>query len=144
MELIDTKKAARMLRVTPRRVLYLLQQQRIKGAYKSGKAWTIPLYRGKPKVSRGKRGPAPRWGKPYSSAVKAIYVSRQVITKNKQNNEFEPVISLNQGNYKNIYAHEADIKGPCRIIYNLDKPHDGGATLWIETYAEVEMIRHSA
>ncbi|MGB3691573.1 MAG: hypothetical protein WA865_08500 [Spirulinaceae cyanobacterium] len=142
METIDTKKAAQMLRVTPRRVLYLLQQKRIQGAYKLGKAWAIPLYRGQPKVSRGKRGPMPRWGKPYSPAVKVIYVNREVIKTNWKKNEFEPVISLNQSNQTNIYAHQADIKGPCRIIYSRDKPNDGGARLWIETYGEVEMICH--
>ncbi|MGB3691987.1 MAG: hypothetical protein WBG70_16310 [Spirulinaceae cyanobacterium] len=105
-----------------------------------GKAWTIPLYRGKPKVSRGHRGPAPRWGKPYSSAVKIIYVNREVIKRNQKENEFEPVISLNQRNQANIYAHQADIKGPCRIIYSPDKSNSGGVRLWIETYGEVEMI----
>ena len=140
MELVDTRKAAQMLRVTSRRVLYLLQQKRIQGAYKAGKAWMIPLYRGKPKVSRGQRGPVPRWGKPYSPAVKVIYVSREVIARNRKKNEFDPVISLNQGKNNSIYAHQADIKGPCRIIYSPDKPNNGGARLWIETYGEVEMI----
>ncbi len=61
MEYINTSIAAQMLRVSQRRVLYLLQQQRIKGAYKKRTGWVIPLYKGKPKVSRGTRGPKPRW-----------------------------------------------------------------------------------
>lgn len=37
----------------------------------------------------------------------------------------------------NQYAHAVEILGPCRIIYRPDKPLSCGATVWIETEAEV-------
>ncbi len=111
MEFVDTKKAAKILQVTPRRVVYLLQQRRIKGAYKSGKAWAIPLYRGKPRVSRGTRGPTPRWVKIRPRDLTTIQVNRNQIASNYKNNEFKPVISVNKEN-KNTSGYEAKIKGP--------------------------------
>ena len=141
MEAVNTKEAAEMLNISVRRVLYLLQQRRIRGAYKVGRAWWIPLYCGKPKVSRGKRGPTPRWGKPRRSTA-FIRVNRQVIARNSKQSQCEPVISVKQSG-QNIYGHEARIKGPCRIIYRPEEPKDG-ARLWIETHAEVEVILNSA
>ncbi|MGB3693587.1 MAG: hypothetical protein WA999_12740 [Spirulinaceae cyanobacterium] len=143
MEYITTSQAAKMLRVTQRRVLCLLQQQRIKGAYKKDFAWAIPLYCGKPKVSRGTRGPAPRWAKPRSRAVKMIQVKRQQIKSNSINNEFEAVISVKQNGHKTRQGHELKIQGPCHMIYHRDQKNSQGARLWIETYADVELTDKS-
>ncbi|MGB3694323.1 MAG: hypothetical protein WA865_12500 [Spirulinaceae cyanobacterium] len=138
MEFVNTKQAAKILKVTPRRVVYLLQQKRITGAYKIKRAWAIPLYKGKPKISRGKRGPTPRWGKP-RSAVTMIQVFRQKIDGNKKDNTFNPVISVDRHDL-NRCGHEAKIKGPCRIIYSPHKSNKHGARLWIETYSEVDVF----
>ncbi|MGB5971338.1 MAG: hypothetical protein WA865_07680 [Spirulinaceae cyanobacterium] len=142
MQYIDTRKAAAMLKITPRRVVYLLQQRRFKGAYKIGKVWAIPLFKGKPKISRGTRGPAPRWCQPRVGPVKIIHVNGGAISRNKKKTkleELEAVISVKH-NQANHYGHEVDIYGPCRLTYSYDKAKYGGARLWIETYAEVEVF----
>ena len=41
----------------------------------------------------------------------------------------------------NRYAHEVEIKGDSRIVYSPDKPLSCGAHVWIETQAEVEVVR---
>ncbi|MGB3695559.1 MAG: hypothetical protein WA865_23010 [Spirulinaceae cyanobacterium] len=141
MQYVDTRKTAKILNITPRRVVYLLNQRRIQGAYKIGKFWAIPLYKGKPKISRGTRGPAPGWCQPRVGAVKIIHVNGGAIGRNRkreENNELETVISVKQ-NKANHCGHEVDIYGPCHLTYSPNKPKHGGARLWIETYAEVEV-----
>ncbi|MGB3694410.1 MAG: helix-turn-helix domain-containing protein [Spirulinaceae cyanobacterium] len=143
MQYIDTKQAAQILKITPRRVVYLLQQKRIRGAYKIGKAWAIPLYCGKPNVSRGTRGPKPRWTKPRLPGAKIIHVNGQAISKNQKDNGIRPVISVKQSvnnRDRNDYGHEVEIYGYCRLVYRPDKPRSCGATLWIETYAGVDIV----
>ena len=58
---VGTTEAANALGVKPQRVRLLLKQGRIQGAKKVGKVWIIPLYKGMPRISKGKRGPKPRW-----------------------------------------------------------------------------------
>lgn len=65
-----------------------------------------------------------------------IHVNQHVIKSNRVNGANEPTLTVKT--YKdNRYAHEVDILGPSRIIYNADKPLSCGARVWIETYAEV-------
>ena len=58
---VHTTKAASLLGISPRRLRQLLQQGRVKGAYKSGKFWLIALYNGLPHITKGKRGKAGTW-----------------------------------------------------------------------------------
>ena len=44
---VHTTKAASLLEISPRRLRQLLQQGRVKGAYKSGNFWLSPLYNGR-------------------------------------------------------------------------------------------------
>ena len=60
--LIDTANAARVLKVTPRRVRAFCQEGRVPGARMLGKSWLIParVIAGgqlRVRVSAGKRGP---------------------------------------------------------------------------------------
>ena len=41
----------------------------------------------------------------------------------------------------NTYAHEVLIKGDSKIVYSPDNPLWCGARVWIETHAEVEVIK---
>ena len=41
---LHTTQAASLLEISPRRLRQLLQQGRVKGAYKTGKYWLIPLF----------------------------------------------------------------------------------------------------
>ncbi|MGB3692679.1 MAG: hypothetical protein WA865_21500 [Spirulinaceae cyanobacterium] len=149
MKYVNTSIAAQILRVSQRRVLYLLQQQRIKGAYKKRTGWVIPLYRDKPKVSRGRRGPKPRWSTLKGRGPKTIYVNKNHITTNaktivEQGPEvpLKDVLTVKHGS-KSIRGHELEIFGYCRIDYCPETPKDCGASLWIKTYADVKVVNKS-
>ncbi|MDJ0733993.1 MAG: helix-turn-helix domain-containing protein [Nostocaceae cyanobacterium] len=58
---VSTTQAANLLGVSPTRIRYLLKQGRIKGAYKVGKIWVIPLFNDMPVISKGNRGPKAKW-----------------------------------------------------------------------------------
>ena len=109
--LIDTIQAAKLLQVSASRVRILLKQGRIRGAYKLGRFWVIPLYDGMPIISKGKRGPK---------------------------TTLEPVISVKCGN-RNVYGHTVEINGPCRIVYSPEQTFLG-ARVWIETFSKVEVF----
>jgi len=50
-------------------------------------------------------------------------------------NEQEPVITVKKGN-SNIYGHEVEVPGGCRVVY---RPHNPkcGARVWIESLYDV-------
>ncbi|MGB3692363.1 MAG: hypothetical protein WA865_21290 [Spirulinaceae cyanobacterium] len=150
MEYINTSIAAQMLRVSQRRVLYLLQQQRIKGAYKKRTGWVIPLYKGKPKVSRGTRGPKPRWSTTKGRGPRIIYVNKNHITTNEKRIAqhgaevpLKTVVSVRHGTNKTVFGHELEIFGYCQIVYCPEQPQDCGASLWIKTYSDVKVVDKS-
>lgn len=65
-----------------------------------------------------------------------IHVNQHKIKHNRKTGDNEPVLTCKT--YKsNSYAHEVEIKGPCRIVYRPDKPLPCGAHVWIETEADV-------
>ena len=50
---------------------------------------------------------------------KIVHVNQHVIKRNRKTGERKPVLTIKT--YKsNNYAHEAHIKGPCKIIYSPD------------------------
>jgi len=68
-----------------------------------------------------------------------IHVNQHNIRANTKDQGDRPVITCKT--YKsNTYAHEVNIKGPCRVVYSPDKPLSCGARVWIETKAEVEVV----
>ena len=70
--------------------------------------------------------------------IKRIHINQHVIKRNKKTGEREPVITVKT--YKsNDYASSVDILGTSRLIYSPDKPLACGATVWIETEADVKM-----
>jgi hypothetical protein len=65
-----------------------------------------------------------------------VHVNQHVIKANSKSGERDPVLTVKT--YKdNIYAHEVEVTGPCKIIYSPDKPLSCGAKVWIETQSEV-------
>jgi hypothetical protein len=65
-----------------------------------------------------------------------IHVNQHIIKSNRINGENNPTLTVKT--YKsNTYAHEVEIDGPCKIIYNSEKPLSCGARVWIETEANV-------
>lgn len=69
-----------------------------------------------------------------------IHVNQHVIKSNLKNNKEDPVLTVK--NYKsNQYCHEVIIKGESKIVHSPNKPLSCGARVWIETEAEVEIIK---
>jgi hypothetical protein len=69
-----------------------------------------------------------------------VHVNQHVIKSNRKNKVEDPVLTVKT--YKdNRYAHEVEILGPSKIIYSPDKPLSCGAHVWIETEAEVVVLR---
>ena len=61
--IVGTSEAAKILDISTPRLRVLLIQGRVEGAYKTGKIWLIPLFKGKPIIQRAVR---PRSGFPHS------------------------------------------------------------------------------
>jgi hypothetical protein len=71
---------------------------------------------------------------------KIIHVNQHVIKANRKNGVKNPVLTIKT--YKdNVYAHEVEVLGPSKIIYSPDKPLSCGAHVWIETQADVLIIK---
>ncbi len=139
--IVGTAEAAKILNISTARLRVLLIAGRVKGAYKTGKIWLMPLFDGKPIITRGKRGPAPRWRNPRTPAKTIVHVNSHIIKKNqtKEKQERQPVITVKKGN-TNIYGHQIEILGGCRVIYSPDNPICSGARVWIETLYDVKVM----
>ena len=69
-----------------------------------------------------------------------IHVNQHVIKANRRDGKTDPVLTVKT--YKsNTYASEVAINGPSQIVYSPHKPLSCGAHVWIETQAEVEIIK---
>jgi hypothetical protein len=69
-----------------------------------------------------------------------IHVNQHVIKKNVKDGTNDPVLTVKT--YKtNTYAHEVLVKGESRVVYSADKPLSCGARVWLETEAEVEVLK---
>lgn len=140
---VGTTQAAFLLNISTARVRLLLKQGRIKGASKSGRSWTIPLNsQGIPEVTPGRRGPDGTWNKGQRTAKTFVHVLPAVVNANHRNGTFLPAVSIRQGD-RNDLCHEAEIIGPCKIVYQphkLSRSQSGGTGLWIEVDPEVQII----
>ncbi|MGB6298024.1 MAG: helix-turn-helix domain-containing protein [Rivularia sp. (in: cyanobacteria)] len=136
---IGTTEAAKILKISTSAIRSLVSSGRVKGAYKPGRNWIIPLFNGMPIISKGKRGPKPKWCKRIPAKTK-IHVNRNNIgkNKNKKPRDLIPVISVKNTN-DNVYGYSVKINGPCEIIYRPEKPLDCSAALWIETFSQVKV-----
>lgn len=69
-----------------------------------------------------------------------IHVNQHNIKHNRKNNDDLPVLTVKT--YKsNTYAHAVKIHGESEIVYSPDKPLSCGAHVWIQTQAEVEILK---
>ena len=71
-----------------------------------------------------------------------IHINQHKIRHNihKSERHKEPVITVK--NYKsNTYCNEVEILGESKVVYSPDKPLSCGARCWIETEADVVMIK---
>ncbi|MDY6901726.1 MAG: hypothetical protein SWZ49_27150, partial [Cyanobacteriota bacterium] len=69
-----------------------------------------------------------------------IHVNRNNIGQNtdKEPEDLIPVISV-KNRTDNVYGYSVKINGPCEIIYRPQKPLDCHATLWVETFSQVQV-----
>jgi hypothetical protein len=141
---VGTTEAAFLLNISTARLRLLLKQGRVKGAEKKGRLWKIPLNsRGVPEITPGLRGPEGTWNKGQRTGNTFIHILRKVIDANRDHGTSDPAISVKHGD-RNDRCHEAEILGPCKIVYRPHKPNRsqaGGARLWIEVEPHVEIIR---
>ena len=129
---INTTEAASYLEISPRRLRKLLQEERVKGAYKCGSAWLIPLYKGMPQIIERQHGQRGTWKKKRKPKRTLVHINRNKIASNLNKNpeEREPVISVK--GRKNTYVDRLEIPFPCRLIYRPDRSLDCGARVWLE------------
>ncbi len=137
--IVGTTEAAKVLNISTPRLRVLLIEGRVEGAYKTGKIWLIPLFDGKPIISKGARGPAPRWRNLRKPAKTIIHVNSHIIKSNNKHQQTEPVITVKRGN-TNQYGHAVEIPGGCRVVYSPDRSISG-AKVWIESLYEVQVIQ---
>ena len=69
-----------------------------------------------------------------------VHVNQHVVKSNAKTGAVEPVLTVKT--YKsNTYAHEVEILGNSKVVYSPDKPLSCGARVWIETDAQVNIIK---
>ncbi len=136
--IVGTTEAAKILKISTARLRVLLIAGRVEGAYKTGKMWLMPLFNGRPIIKPGTRGPAPRWRNPRKPAKTIVHVNSQKIKQNNKHQLQQPVITVKKGN-TNVYGHQVEIPGGCRVVYCPDNPICG-AKVWIETLYDVKVI----
>ncbi len=137
--IVGTTAAAEILKISTARLRVLLITKRVEGAYKTGKMWLIPLFKGRPIILKGTRGPAPRWQNSRKPAKTIVHVNTQKIKHNHKHQQRQPVITVKRGD-TNQYGHEVEIPGGCRIVYRPDNPMCG-ARVWIESLYDVTIKR---
>jgi hypothetical protein len=68
--------------------------------------------------------------------ITRVYVDRHVIRANKSESCDLPPLSIRRGG-RVTKARAVEIHGPSRVVYAPEKPLPCGATVWVETIAEV-------
>ncbi|MEB3177916.1 MAG: helix-turn-helix domain-containing protein [Nostocaceae cyanobacterium] len=133
--MVGTTEAANLLGISPRRLRYLLQADRVFGAFKVGRTWVIPLVNGMPLIKTRKRGPKATWKKPESPpSLYGVHVNSTIFGKKDKDGNYVPVITVKRGS-ENIYGRRVVIPGPCTVVYDYDNGR-WGAKSWIETYEQ--------
>lgn len=69
-----------------------------------------------------------------------IHVNQHIIKSNSKTGANEPVLTIKDYT-QNRYATEVNILGSSKVVYSPDKPLSCGAKVWIETEAEVEIVK---
>jgi hypothetical protein len=68
-----------------------------------------------------------------------VHINRNIIQSNAKHGREDPVCRVERlGRVE--YCMEVVINGPSKMVYRPSSPRACGAKLWIETYADVELI----
>jgi len=71
--------------------------------------------------------------------LKRIHINQHHIRANRKDGGDRPVITVKT--YRsNDYGHRVEINGPSQVVYSPEKPLSCGATVWVETRADVEIF----
>jgi excisionase family DNA binding protein len=90
---LSVKQLADNLGVSTNRIRKLIADGRIKGAFKVGNIWVIPVVDGKPQATKGSRGPELTWKRCRPNPVSRLHVNQEKIRKNNETGSREEVIS---------------------------------------------------
>jgi len=71
-----------------------------------------------------------------AGTLKRVHVNTHIIRSNKKTNASEPVVTV-QWRGKPYRFESVEIFGPSRVVYSPNKPLNCGATVWVETTAEI-------
>ena len=93
---INTTQAASLLKISPSRLRQLLQKGRVRGAYKTGKFWLIPLFDGMPHIEKTKRGQKGTWKTVKKPQKTTVNINSNIIRQNihKSKAERKPAIAV--------------------------------------------------
>lgn len=142
--IVGVKEAAKLMGVSEARVRYLAKQDRIRDVYKIGNSWAIPLYKGMPVITKGKRGPLPSWKtrQRRGNKINIIHVHKQKISKKDKNGYYyAPILIKNSSQEEDDYAAlKLALGGPAIVRYEPENPLSCGAKIWIETICDVWQI----
>ena len=134
--MVGTKEAAKILGISQRRLVTLLNEERVHGAYKVANIWVIPLINGEPVIKECKHGPKPKWKRSKRlPALTHIHINRKLIGEKDSDGNYVPVISVKNGD-DNMYSSRVVIPGPCVVIYDINGKSCSGAKVWIESYVK--------
>ena len=73
--------------------------------------------------------------------LKRIHINQHVIKKNNKTGERKKCITVKTSK-TNMYCHEVEIKGSCKVVYRPDKPLSCGAKVWIEVDSGIPVVLH--
>lgn len=68
-----------------------------------------------------------------------IHVNQHIIKANRRNGTDDPVLTIKTSK-GNTYARSVLINGPSEVIYAPDNPLSCGATVWVQTRSDVEVV----
>ena len=71
--------------------------------------------------------------------MKRIHINQHVLRYNRKNGADLPVCTVKEGGV-NQYASEVYIDGPSHLVNSPGKPLSCGATVWIETEADLRLV----
>ncbi len=79
-----------------------------------------------------------------AGTVKRLHVDQRIIAQNRKRapQDAEPAITV-QTSKGPLKAFEVEVMGPSRFVYRPTEPLGCGARLWIESTAEVRIVRSS-
>ena len=78
---------------------------------------------------------------PYAGkrGVTRIHVNQHNIRANKKNGTDLPTVTVKRGK-ENLYGHTVKIDGPSVVVYRPGNPLGCGASVWVETLANVRVL----